>query len=681
MDAKTYPLQDILKPERRYLIPTFQRDYEWTREGQWQLLFEDLETTAERLLEARSAGSTTKERSVSPHFLGAVVCAGVPFATGSVALRSVIDGQQRLTTMELLARGLLDVLQANDSDVAGSVRRMLFNPSDVVRQPEEGYKLWPRRRDREIWPIAMGDEIPNYSGPSDHLYIQARKFFADSARTSVSDENGTVDTGRLTALADALMQLFKLVVIDLDDNDDAQVIFEVLNGRQTPLAAIDLVKNLLFLRGELDEEDVDRLYDRYWAPFDDAWWKQEVGRGHAQRGRRDVLLSVWLTAMTGTEANVGHLYREARDYLNEDDAPSTENVLQTLSGFASAYRRIYGAEAVTDPRLRSSYDRINAFDILTAVPLLVWLETLNTETLSADDHVRAVSAVESWAARRSYTGAQTRGYGPHLARVLREARTVAEADGDVAGAVVEGLDSGALGWPSDDDMHDAFRNRRFYGPMAQGRIRQLLGAIDAQQRSENPHEPTVSVTFDDLQIEHVMPQEWKTHWPLLASDGALLSESDPDYAPRFSGRQQIVDRLGNLTLVTGAFNRDVSNLGWSIKRPEFAKQVALALNRTIAETDDWDEDAIAARASELAAAACRVWPSFTVLGGIKRERSDSSDEPAAIATPADLSAELGIDHRDIRRYLRQAHALNHEPHARWLLTPDMAENVREHFGR
>ena len=55
------------------------------------------------------------------------------------------------------------------------------------------------------------------------------------------------------------------MVIDLDDNDDAQVIFEVLNGRQTPLSAIDLVKNLLFLRGELAEEDVEKLYDAYWA--------------------------------------------------------------------------------------------------------------------------------------------------------------------------------------------------------------------------------------------------------------------------------------------------------------------------------------------------------------------------------------------------------------------------------
>lgn len=50
------------------------------------------------------------------------------------------------------------------------------------------------------------------------------------------------------------------------------------------MSAIDLVKNLLFLRGELSNEDVEKLYDKYWAGFDDNWWKQTVGTGHAQRG-------------------------------------------------------------------------------------------------------------------------------------------------------------------------------------------------------------------------------------------------------------------------------------------------------------------------------------------------------------------------------------------------------------
>jgi len=54
MEANPYALKQILSPERRYVIPTFQRDYEWTQDGQWQLLFDDLEQVAERLEVARS---------------------------------------------------------------------------------------------------------------------------------------------------------------------------------------------------------------------------------------------------------------------------------------------------------------------------------------------------------------------------------------------------------------------------------------------------------------------------------------------------------------------------------------------------------------------------------------------------------------------------------------------------
>ena len=624
MEAKTYPLQEILKPERRYIIPTFQRDYEWTLDGQWRLLFDDLERTADKLVEARASQSEpvvlkNKEQSVTPHFLGAIVCASLPFATGGVALRSVIDGQQRLTTIQLLVRGLLDVLQETGSDRRKSVRRMLFNPDDVVESPEEVHKLWPRRRDREVWPTAMGDMVPAYAGSKDHLYLRARRYFAEAVRESACNDAGEPDSERLLALADALSSLFKLVVIDLEDNDDAQVIFEVLNGRQTPLAAIDLVKNLLFLRGELADEDVDRLYDTYWAGFDDDWWKVVVGRGHAARGRRDVLLSVWLTGVSGDEANVGHLYREAREYLNGPGAPDTEHVLRELSDYAKAYRAIYGAEAV-DPRLRTSYDRLNEFEITTAVPLLAWLRIAPPEVISLDEEVRAVRAVESWAMRRSYVGWQTRGYGTHLARVLRAAKNASDAGMNVGDAVVDALQDGALAWPSDGEVHEAFHTRPFYNAVAQYRIRALFRAIDDQLRSEDPHEPPASIGFDGLQIEHVLPRSWMTHWPLTGSDGTPVDPDAGDAASvqRVSERRQALDRLGNLTLVTQAFNLDVSNLGWFAKRSEFAKQSALVINKGVAGVEDWNESEIDARCAFLAAVATRVWPGPVALGATAR---------------------------------------------------------------
>lgn len=151
MEAKTYPLQEILKPERRYIIPTFQRDYEWTLEGQGNLLFEDLEATADRLLDVRGSGEDgsklkPKEQGISPHFMGAIVCASLPFATGGVALRSVIDGQQRLTTIQLMMRGLLNVLTESSSD----------------RNLQDGALAWPK--DSDVEDAFLTRQI--YGGPS-----------------------------------------------------------------------------------------------------------------------------------------------------------------------------------------------------------------------------------------------------------------------------------------------------------------------------------------------------------------------------------------------------------------------------------------------------------------------------------------------------------------------------------
>lgn len=611
MDAKTYPLQEILKPERRYVIPTFQRDYEWTRKGQWELLFDDLATTADRLIDVRTSGDEgsklkAREQSISPHFLGAVVCASLPFATGGVALRSVIDGQQRLTTIQLLIRGLLDVLNETGSERAKSVRRMLFNPDDVVEAPDEVYKLWPRRKDREVWPSAMGDPAPN--ADADHLYLEARRYFAEASRdyALVDDE---IDPARLAALADAVSSLFKLVVIDLDDNDDAQVIFEVLNGRQTPLSAIDLVKNLLFLRAELDEEDVESLYNDYWAQFDDKWWKENVGRGHAARGRRDVLLSVWLTAALGEEANVGHLYREARTYLN--DGPSTEQALEELNAFAEAYQTIYEKLPAPARRLTVAYRRLRALDITTAVPLLTWLATLNESQLTLADHVRTVLAIESWALRRAFVGWQTRGYGSLLAKALKDAKSALSEGRPIADEIEGALQVGALAWPTDEDVRRAFGGRQFYNGMSQARIRLLLGSIDQHLRDEDPHEPDAIVEYDNLQIEHVMPRSWASHWPLLADDATpiVADEADPDWVVRSRERGAAVDRIGNLTLVTGTFNNEVSNLSWDIKRPEFQKQRSLVINYAIAASDAWTESEIASRSTALAEVAIRIWGS------------------------------------------------------------------------
>jgi len=606
VNADTYDLKTILTLERRYVIPTFQRDYEWTKDGQWALLFEDLEAVASRLEDGRKVAEvlgepvTKADKQVAPHFLGAIVLELLPSSAGSLDLRAVIDGQQRLTTIQLLVRGILDVLVEIKSAREQQIRRLIRNPSDVVHEEDERYKLWPRRRDRAVWRVAMGEETgePIYG---DHLYLKARRFFRDSARATMQARDGS---DRSDVIVDALISLFKLVVIDLEDNDDAQVIFEVLNGRQTPLSATDLVKNLLFLRAELtDEEELENLYEEHWAYLDDPWWRKEVGRGHSARGRRDVLLSSWLTVAAGKEVNLGHLYGEVRKYLDAGDEKIVD-ILRELSAAGSAFRSIFDRPLDRSHLLAEAYSRIDRLSVTTALPLLVWLRTLSTDQLPPDAHLRAVVAVDSWVVRRVIWGSNTRGYGKRFVEVLK-AGQMAFVDGVSVADAIEAslLDAGTdnLPWPTDEQVEWAFVNRPFYDNLAQERVRMILGSIDRQMQLDHPKGEHPTFEYDSLHIEHILPQSWRHHWPVVRgheSEQILLEQE----------REATKNRLGNLTLVTGALNIPMANGPWLEKRIALAYHTNLRLNAGLAAIETWNEEAIAQRARQMAVVACRVWP-------------------------------------------------------------------------
>src|SRR5699024_8427093 len=135
-------------------------------------------------------------------------------------------------------------------------------------------------------------------------------------------------------------------------------------------------------------------------------------------------------------------------------------------------------------------------------------------------------------------------------------------------------------------------------------IRLILGAIDTQMRADNPKTEPAVFDYTKLQIEHLMPQRWERHWPLPAD----VSGDPAQRELAISERSAAVDRIGNLTLVTSAFNQGVSNLGWEQKRTELAAQSALQLNLPIVATEHWDEGTILARGEVLAEIVCRIWP-------------------------------------------------------------------------
>ena len=119
-------------------------------------------------------------------------------------------------------------------------------------------------------------------------------------------------------LAQVLWNGISLVVIDLGEHDEAQVIFETLNARGTPLLAFDLVKNLVFRRAEAEGLALDVLHDELWSQLEDRYWRQLIGRGHPGPRSEQFLLH-WLTMRAGDEVPTTGLFGRFADEFQAGD--------------------------------------------------------------------------------------------------------------------------------------------------------------------------------------------------------------------------------------------------------------------------------------------------------------------------------------------------------------------------
>ena len=120
--------------------------------------------------------------------------------------------------------------------------------------------------------------------------------------------------GRLRLLAEVVQQQLVVVAINLDQKDDDQLIFETLNDRGTPLLAADLIKNMVFQRGEDLGADVDTWGEKYWADFDEDWWRQEVRKAVSSDRGIDLFLQYWLTMCMQDEIPAEKIFAHFRKY-------------------------------------------------------------------------------------------------------------------------------------------------------------------------------------------------------------------------------------------------------------------------------------------------------------------------------------------------------------------------------
>jgi uncharacterized protein with ParB-like and HNH nuclease domain len=283
MDANAAPLLTIFEKKMRLEVPLFQRQYVWSLEHQWAPLWEDISRKFAEYIEGRE--------DAPAHFLGAMVLDQKQTPTTHVERRSIIDGQQRLTTFQIFLAALRDFCAEKEcTDLSKEFDSFLLNKGMMADEKTEKYKVWPTQLDRPQFQDVLTagsraelerrhplkrrkyarkpDPRPRMIEAYIYFYDELTEFFVGTS-TDPPLKGDVPLAARLEECFKALKNALLIVVIDLTKDDDAQVIFETLNVRGEPLLPADLLRNYIFLRAARQGEQPEALYDEFWSRFDD----------------------------------------------------------------------------------------------------------------------------------------------------------------------------------------------------------------------------------------------------------------------------------------------------------------------------------------------------------------------------------------------------------------------------
>ena len=598
MDVNVLTMVKLFGQNIRYLIPEFQRPYVWNQEDQWEPLWDDVRNTAEEFIEKRNL------RPKPPsHFLGAVVVQQQPFGVGRIGTRQVIDGQQRLTTAQLLLDAVQEVMEKRCLEgISERLKFLVLNGKAFVTNPDEAFKVWPTEEDRNAFRQAMSNSLPSDKYKNSSI-VQAHEFFKLQVEHWLDERPEETET-RADALENVLGDLLELVVIDLDIDDEPHIIFETLNARGTPLLQSDLIKNMILHEADkAGDESVDVSESSDLWIFSDDWWRSEVGRGRNREPRIDIFLNYWLTMRLQREIRADRTSNEFRSYVGGAQT-SGKTIIDIAADIRQVGENYVSLEEKTEGGFETFLYRREVMQVGTLTPVLLWLFS---SKMSDGQRIRAVRALESYLVRRMVCRMSTKNYNFLFLRLINLLEEAGPANaGETVVKYLAELTTYANLWPDDHALRDAFLSLPLYHSLTRARLRLVLEAIEERMRVNMSNMTESEGVPRNLTIEHVMPQKWEPNYPLPTNEG------DVERAVEIrDNRNRIIHTIGNLTLVTGSLNPKMSNSPWEDKSKELHKHSTLFLNKNLLDLalNCWDEDTITRRAKHMSNLAAQVWPS------------------------------------------------------------------------
>jgi hypothetical protein len=536
-----------------YKIPRFQRPYSWDKGN-----IEDFWT------DAVGGGK-------DGYFIGSMVMFG---DKGDQEL-FVVDGQQRLTTITIFLAALRDtLLDAGEKDLAEGIQNVIqrndiANKSRFVLLTETSYPYF------QEYVQKLGAPDVTIEPSEEEKGIQSAYNFARERYKAMRDEAAGELEGakrkiavrkKLEAARDRLLGL-EVIIVQLDNEDDAYVVFETLNTRGKDLEPKDLIKNLLAKLIKPKNADVDPAKIK---------WKEMIDQIAASAASIDAstyLHHFWLSRYDYTPERT--LFDKVKKRVTKSNAVE---MLDAMVQDVEQYRRIFEPDnfawdAEADS-LRRSLRALAIFKVRQPTPMILSvLRAYRDKRISLKQARDTMAAIERFHFMHTAVAGLSSSGGVSFMYAAAARDLTNEGDTQKRAKLLQDFIAKLKARrPEEDAFVTGFIELRYSNAETRNRglVRYILERLDMQVRKD------AAIDYSKMTIEHIGPQ-------------------NPDGAAPLARYAEI----GNLVLVSDDLNGKLKNKGFAEKKA-IMNEAKLPLDEIVATAADWNDAVIDQRTEAIA---------------------------------------------------------------------------------
>lgn len=540
MIARESPINNFLQaPMVQFVIPVYQRNYDWTTNECNQLVNDILS------IEKDDRGT---------HFIGSIVFIHEgTYSTSEVQELVIIDGQQRLTTINIFYVALYRFAKENNLVKESEMLYNMFLVNQYVKNETSKLKLKQTDTNSLAFKAIMNSTENQFNSYSN--VIENYNFFRD-----------VINEDNFQTIINGLKRLI-FVEISLErGKDDPQRIFESLNSTGLELTQSDLIRNFILM--DLEPKEQNKVFENIWNPIEEN--ARDLSK---QNSLVSDFIRDYITLKTKKIPNKNKVYIEFKKLYAQKSDDDFNQELENIKQLSFHYKKLINPNTISDHKLRKEIEYISRLEINVAFPFLLQVfDDSENGIIDSETLLKVVKLIQSYAWRRFVVGLPTNALNKIFMTLYSEIDHEEYYD-SLEIALIRKKQGGKF--PTNEDLRIALQDKDLYNIKAKNR-NYMFELLENYNNREY-----VDTSNEKITIEHIFPRNPNEDWK--------KTMSETEYA---LFKDRYLNTIGNLTL--SGNNGALSNKSFSSKKEmnndggeQGYKYSRLWLNHYLKEINNW----------------------------------------------------------------------------------------------